>query len=75
MKWIDASDLSKKHDFLIYGKKYKVYREGNFLAVATFTDDAFHGEVFLIITVENGTELKEVCCVDEWEFAESENQE
>ncbi len=52
-------------DFLIYGKKYKVSRDGEFIGVAEYMDDVIHGDGFFIKR-ESGA--LEVCVVDEWEF-------
>lgn len=55
-----------KQDFLIYGKQYKVSRDGKEIGIAEYMDDPAHGDGFFI-KHENG--MLEVCIVDEWEFA------
>jgi hypothetical protein len=58
----------KQHP-LIYGKQYKIYKEGRCLETAVYTDDKFHGDVFLKKVVLNGQECLEVFAeIDEWEF-------
>jgi hypothetical protein len=57
-----------KQDFLIYGKQYKIYRDGKQLGVATFTDDKIHGDVFLQTEIIKGKEAYFVCQADEWEL-------
>lgn len=58
-----------KQDILIYGKEYKLWRDGVFLGTATYTDDKIHGDVFLKKkTLSNGMEGFEVFEADEWEL-------
>ncbi len=52
-------------DFLIYGKEYKVSRDGKEIGIAEYMDDPMHGDGFFI-KHDGGT--LEVCVVDEWEF-------
>ena len=52
-------------DFLIYGKEYKVSRDGKFIGVAEYMDDPMHGDGFFM-KHESGALM--VCVVDEWEF-------
>ncbi len=54
-----------ENDLLIYGKEYKLYRDGEFIGVATFTDDENIGESFIKV-LENGT--NHVFIADEWYF-------
>jgi hypothetical protein len=54
-----------ENDLLIYGKEYKLYRDGKFIGVATFTDDENIGDSFIKV-LENGT--NHVFIADEWYF-------
>ena len=52
-------------DFLIYGKEYKVSRDGKVIGIAEYMDDPIHGDGFFI---KHESGALEVCVVDEWEF-------
>ena len=54
-----------ENDLLIYGKEYKLYRDGKFIGVATFTDDENIGDSFIKV-LEDGT--NHVFMADEWYF-------
>jgi hypothetical protein len=57
-----------KQDLLIYGKQYKLWRDGIFLGTGIYTDDKIHGDIFLRkITIRAG-EAFEVFAADEWEL-------
>jgi hypothetical protein len=70
MEFILKAKPNARRHFLIYGKKYRIYRNGNFLGIATYEDDDIHGDVFIIPVLINGKVCKEVACVDECVFAE-----
>jgi hypothetical protein len=57
-----------RRDLLIYGKKYRVWRDGKYLGIAMWVDDVNIGEAFIKNIVEDGLEMKEVYVADEWEF-------
>lgn len=57
-----------RQDILIYGKKYKLWRDGVFLGTGTYTDDKYHGDVFLRIMIEGDIEKAIVFAADEWEL-------
>jgi hypothetical protein len=54
-----------ENDLLIYGVEYKLYRDGQFIGLATFTDDENIGDVFINV-LEDGT--NQVFMADEWYF-------
>ena len=54
-----------KNDLLIYGVEYKLYRDGEFIGLATFTDDENIGDAFINV-LEDGT--NHVFMADEWYF-------
>lgn len=63
-----------KQDLLIYGKQYRVFRDGIFLGVATWTDDKNIGDAFLEeFTDRKGRPAFNVFQADEWELIPSEN--
>lgn len=53
-----------KQDLLVYGKTYKLWRDGVFLGTATYTDDKHNGDVFLRMDGEKAI----VFAADEWEL-------
>lgn len=57
-----------KQDLLIYGKQYKLWRDGIFLGTGIYTDDKIHGDCFLKKIVRNEMESFEVFVADEWEL-------
>jgi hypothetical protein len=58
-----------KQDILIYGKEYKLWRDGIFLGTAIYTDDKIHGDVFIKRKMlSNDMEGFEVFAADEWEL-------
>jgi hypothetical protein len=57
--------MKKENDLLIYGVEYKLYRDGEFIGLAKWTDDVNIGESF-INTLEDGT--NHVYIADEWFF-------
>lgn len=59
-----------RQDFLIYGKEYRLWRDGKYLGIATYTDDENVGEAFLKSIINDTGELcNAVYIADEWEFA------
>lgn len=56
-----------RQDFLIYGKQYRVSRDGTEIGVAEYMDDPMHGDGFFI---KHESGALEVCVVDEWEFCQ-----
>lgn len=54
-----------KQDLLIYGKEYHLWRNGEYLGTATWTDDENIGESF-IKQDKNG--IMTVFFADEWEL-------
>jgi hypothetical protein len=55
----------KQNDLLIYGKEYRLYRNGEFIGTAVYTNDPNIGDSFLN-EKSNGT--FEVYIADEWYF-------
>jgi len=51
----------------VYGKIYKLWRNGKYLGEAAWIDDKNIGDVFLRHKVDNGLSFFEVCIADEWE--------
>lgn len=58
-----------RQDLLIYGKEYKLWRDGVFLGTATYTDDKIHGDVFLKAVIQDKVLKNLVFVADEWELA------
>jgi hypothetical protein len=54
-----------KKDFLIYGKEYHLWRDGEYLGTAIWTDDENIGDAFIKVQ-PNGRNL--VFVADEWEL-------
>jgi hypothetical protein len=54
-----------ENDLLIYGVEYKLYRDGEFIGLAKWTDDENIGESFIHI-LDDGT--NHVFMADEWYF-------
>lgn len=62
------SDISK-NDNLIYNKKYKLWRDGKYLGIATWTEDNEIGDSFQVGKLfHNKIFVKEVYIVDKWEL-------
>lgn len=57
-----------RQHLLIYGKEYKLWRDGIFLGTGVYSDDEIHGDVFLKKRIHNGQEIYEVFEADEWEL-------
>lgn len=55
-----------RQDLLIYGKEYHCWRDGEYIGIATHTDDPNIGDCFL---KEIGEDRAEVFIPDEWQFA------
>jgi hypothetical protein len=70
MEFILPAKKGAKRPLLIYGKRYKVYRDSKLIGIAVYSDDPIHGDVFLNKIIRHGYEALEVFCVDEWEFAD-----
>ena len=62
---INEGCLGKKQDLLIYGKEYKLHKEGKFIGVGVYTEDENIGDCFLR---EKGNNEVDVLMPDEWEF-------
>ena len=58
--------MEKRNDLLIYGTEYNLYRDGEHIGSAVWTDDENVGEAFLQ-EQDNGSFLV-FTNVDEWEF-------
>lgn len=58
-----------RQDLLIYGRTYKLWRNGKFLGTAIYTNDKHHGDVFLKKVIRNDSEGFEVFMADEWQLA------
>lgn len=58
-----------RQHLLIYGKEYKLWRDGVFLGTGIYTDDEVHGDVFLRKVNRKGREIYDVFVADEWELA------
>ena len=59
----DSHHTKVVQDSLIYGKKYMVSREREFIGIAEYMNDPIHGDGFFI---EHKSGALEVCIVDEW---------
>jgi hypothetical protein len=58
-----------KQDLLLYGKEYHLWREGEYLGIATYTDDPNIGDSFLRAVIDKDNEVvNEVYIPDEWQF-------
>ena len=58
-----------KQDLLIYGKEYDLWKEGEYIGRATYTDDPNIGDCFLKTKInDTNEECFEVHMPDEWEF-------
>jgi hypothetical protein len=57
--------MEKRNDLLIYGAEYYLYRDGEYIGYAVWTDDENIGEAF-IENLPNGSLL--VYNADEWEI-------
>lgn len=54
---------------LIYGKEYNLWREGQYLGIATYQDDPNVGDAFIrVVLSEDGELVNEVHIPDEWEL-------
>lgn len=63
-----------RQDLRIYGSQYRVFRDGIFLGVATWTDDKNIGDSFQSpFTDKNGNPAVNVFHADEWELIPREN--
>lgn len=58
----------EKH-ILIYNSKYKLWRDGVYLGIATWTKDHNVGDSFQVKVInEEGQEMNEVYVADKWEL-------
>jgi hypothetical protein len=58
-----------KRDFLIYGKKYKCFRNRKYVGDFIYTDDSNVGDSFLKESkTTEGEDCYEVCIPHEWQF-------
>lgn len=56
-------------DLLIYEKEYHCYLNGEYLGVATYTNDKNIGDAFISMSIsDNGELIHEVYLPDEWEL-------
>jgi len=64
--------LNPKKDeqaILIYGREYKLWREGKYLGVATWTQDNNVGDSFQVSIVDgSGIAIQQVYTADKWEL-------
>jgi hypothetical protein len=58
-----------RQDFLIYGKEYDLFRDGQYIGSAVWTDDNNIGDSFIQVQ-PNGEKL--VFVADEWTFKQQE---
>ncbi len=58
-----------RQDFLIYGKEYDLFRDGQYIGSAVWTDDNNIGDSFIQVQ-PNGDNL--VFVADEWTFKQRE---
>lgn len=66
--------IEPKQDLLIYGAQYKLWRDGIYIGIATWTDDKNIGDAF----TEEATDIKGRPCrfvfqADEWELIPKDN--
>lgn len=62
-------EVGLRQHFLIYGKEYKLWRDGIYLGTGIYADDEIHGDVFLKAVIQDGTLKNLVFVADEWELA------
>jgi len=63
--------LNPKDDekaILIYGSKYKCWRNGNYIGIATWTKDENVGDSFQVKSIIEGQEVIQVYVADKWEL-------
>lgn len=61
--------IGLKQDFLIYGKEYHLWRDGQYLGFAKYVDDENIGEAFIKEGVtDEGFICNQVFCADEWKL-------
>lgn len=68
--------LNPKDDekaILIYGSKYKCWRNNQYLGIATWTQDNNVGDSFQVESIIDGTEVIQVYVADKWELIISKN--
>jgi hypothetical protein len=65
---LKRGQIALKQDPLIYGKHYKLWRNGVFIGIAMFVHDKFHGDVFLKEEIIKGKSAFSVFAADEWEI-------
>lgn len=51
---------------LIYGEKYTLYRDGEYLGEGIYDNDPMHGNGFFRYSEHEGIPVIEPFCVDEW---------
>lgn len=57
------------NDDLIYNRNYKLWRDGEFIGVATWTNDNNIGDAFISLTVDKKYGMiREVYQADKWEL-------
>lgn len=56
------------HPELIYNQQYRVFRDGKYLGVATWTQDDNVGDSFQIETTSPGYPAIEIVIADKWEI-------
>lgn len=57
-----------KQDLLIYGKQYRLKRDGESIGTARYVHDTIHGDVFLKEIIVKGRAGFAVFAADEWEL-------
>lgn len=58
---------------LFYGRNYKLWREGNYLGIATWTQDENIGDSFQVgIVNDKGIIIQQVYVADRWELVISD---
>lgn len=63
-------EIGLVQDLLIYGKEYDLWRDGDYIGTATYTDDPNIGDCFLkTIINDKGEKEFEVHISDQWMFA------
>jgi hypothetical protein len=65
----DEGKIGHKQDILLYGKKYHLWRNKEYIGIATYTNDENIGDSFISKEKSSdGYEYNNVYRADEWEF-------
>jgi hypothetical protein len=63
-------EIGLRQDLLIYGKGYRLWCDGKYIGIATYTEDPNIGDSFLKESkTTEGEDCYEVHIPDEWQFA------